>query len=117
MTGAKQSNAYKNIKKVQVKWACKKQHVNPEYSHEVILDVEITKIRSTSHHLVFIFLDKEYALISRRYQLHPASATTQCPSGHTDARSQKKKKKNYEKEKSRFSEQFLVAAAELTPPR
>jgi hypothetical protein len=64
-----------------------------------------------------IFLDKEYALISRRYQLHPASATTQYPSGHTDAHSQKKKKKNYEKEKSRFSEQFLVAAAELTPPR
>jgi hypothetical protein len=29
----------------------------------------------------------------------------------------KKKKKNYKKEKSRFSEQFLVAAAELTPPR
>jgi hypothetical protein len=66
--------------------------------------------------VVVHFLDKEYALISRRYELHPASATTQCPSGHTDAHSQKKKK-NYEKEKSRFSEQFLVAAAELTSPR
>jgi hypothetical protein len=32
-----------------------------------------------------IFLNKEYALISRRYQLHPTFATTHCPSGHTDA--------------------------------
>jgi hypothetical protein len=38
----------------------------------------------------FFFLDKEYILISSRYQLHPASATTQCPSGNTDAHSQKK---------------------------
>jgi hypothetical protein len=39
------------------------------------------------------FLDKEYALISRRYQLHPASATTQCLSGHTDAHSQKRRRR------------------------
>jgi hypothetical protein len=38
-----------------------------------------------------IFLDKEYILISRRYQLHPASATTYCPSGTADAHSQTKK--------------------------
>jgi hypothetical protein len=45
------------------------------------------------------FLDKEYILISRRYQLHPASATTQCPSGNTDAHSQLKQKKKFEIEK------------------
>jgi hypothetical protein len=42
------------------------------------------------------FLDKEYILISSRYQLHSTSATTQCPSNNTDAHSQKKKK-NYRK--------------------
>jgi hypothetical protein len=36
------------------------------------------------------FFDKEYILILRGYQLHPASATTQCPSGNTDAHNQKK---------------------------
>jgi hypothetical protein len=39
------------------------------------------------------FLDKKYILISRRYQLHPASVTTQCPSGKKDAHSQLKQKK------------------------
>jgi hypothetical protein len=59
------------------------------------------------------FLDKEYILISSRYQLHPASTTTQCPSGNTDAHSQKKFTEN---KKPRYSEKFLVAAT-LTPPR
>jgi hypothetical protein len=39
------------------------------------------------------FFDKEYILISRRYQFDPA-----CPSGNTDAHNQKKKKK-YKKKK------------------
>jgi hypothetical protein len=51
------------------------------------------------YYLYMFFLDKEYILISRRYQLHPASATTQCPSGNTDAHSQLKQNKKYEKEK------------------
>jgi hypothetical protein len=34
-------------------------------------------------------IDKEHILISWRYQLHPASATTHCHSGITDAHSQK----------------------------
>jgi hypothetical protein len=50
------------------------------------------------------FLDKKYILISRRYQIHPASATTQCPNGKTDAHSQLKQKKKYKKEKSCFSD-------------
>jgi hypothetical protein len=48
----------------------------------------------------FSFLDKEYILILRRYQLYPVSATTQCPSGNTDAHGQLKQKKKYEIEKS-----------------
>jgi hypothetical protein len=40
--------------------------------------------------------DKEYILILKRYQLHLASATTQRPSGITDAHS-KKIEKNYRK--------------------
>jgi hypothetical protein len=36
-------------------------------------------------------LDKEYILISRRYQLHPASATTQCSNDNMDAQAEKKK--------------------------
>jgi hypothetical protein len=36
------------------------------------------------------FLDKEYILILKRYQLHSASAATQCLSGITDAHSQQK---------------------------
>jgi hypothetical protein len=31
-------------------------------------------------------------MISRRYQLHPASVTIHCPIGNPDARSQKKEK-------------------------
>jgi hypothetical protein len=44
------------------------------------------------------FLDKEYILILRRYQLHLASATTHCSNDNTDSHSQKKKK-NYRKRK------------------
>jgi hypothetical protein len=39
------------------------------------------------------FFDKGNILISRRYQLHPASATTHHPNGTTDAHSQKQEKK------------------------
>jgi hypothetical protein len=60
------------------------------------------------------FFDKEYILISRRYQIHSASATTLCPSGNMDTHNQKKK--NYRKEKTRYSDKFLVTAA-LTPSR
>jgi hypothetical protein len=38
------------------------------------------------------FFAKEHILISRRYQLHLASATTQCPSD-TDAHRKKEYKK------------------------
>ena len=37
-------------------------------------------------------MEKDNILISKRYQLHPASATTQCPKGSTDALSQPKQK-------------------------
>jgi hypothetical protein len=37
------------------------------------------------------FFDKGNILISIKYQLHPASATTHCLSDNTDAHSQKKK--------------------------
>jgi hypothetical protein len=62
------------------------------------------------------FLDKEYILISRRYQLHPASATTHCPSDITDAHSPKHKEELQKKEKSRYSNLFLETTA-LTPPK
>jgi hypothetical protein len=58
------------------------------------------------------FFDKEYILISRRYQLHSASpimATMQCPSDIRDAYSYKKKCK---KEKSCYSDQFLIAGVQ-----
>jgi hypothetical protein len=45
-----------------------------------------------------IFFEKVHILVSRRYQLHSASATTHCPSGITEAHSQKRKK-NYKKRK------------------
>jgi hypothetical protein len=45
------------------------------------------------------FFGREYILISRRYQLNPASATTYCPSGITDAHI-KQRKKHYENGKS-----------------
>jgi hypothetical protein len=44
------------------------------------------------------FFDKEHILISRRYQLHPVSATTPCPNNIKNAHSQKKEK-NYKKRK------------------
>jgi hypothetical protein len=50
--------------------------------------------------LDYFFLDKEYALISRRYQLYPASATTQCPSGHMDAHNQKRRRRRITKKKN-----------------
>jgi hypothetical protein len=40
-----------------------------------------------------LFFDKEYILISRRYQLHLASARTQYPSGNVDAHNHKKGRK------------------------
>jgi hypothetical protein len=40
---------------------------------------------------IFYFFDKEYILISRRYQLHPTSATTQYSNSITDAHNQKMK--------------------------
>jgi hypothetical protein len=55
-----------------------------------------------------IFFDKGNILISWRYQLHLASATTQYPIGNTDAHVQKRKK-NYKKI-SHYSDLFLVAA-------
>jgi hypothetical protein len=56
------------------------------------------------------FFDKEYILISRRYQIHSASATTSCSSGNTT------KKRRRIKKKPRCSDKFLVIAA-LTPPK
>jgi hypothetical protein len=46
------------------------------------------------------FFDKEYILILRGYQLHPASAITQCPSGNTDAHNQKKEEEELQKKKN-----------------
>jgi hypothetical protein len=48
--------------------------------------VRVTAVRSKT--IVGYFLDKEYILISKRYQIHLISATTQCPNGETDAHSQ-----------------------------
>jgi hypothetical protein len=48
--------------------------------------------------MIISFFDKAYILISRRYQLHLASATTQCPNGNKDTQSLKKKK-NYKNRK------------------
>jgi hypothetical protein len=59
------------------------------------------------------FFNKKHILISRRYQLYLVTTAIQCPSINTGAQSQKNK--NYIKEKSRYNDQFLVAAA-LTPP-
>jgi hypothetical protein len=58
------------------------------------------------------FFDKEYILISRRYQIHSASATTSCSSGNTT----KKRRRIKNKERPRYSDKFLVIAA-LTPPK
>jgi hypothetical protein len=54
-------------------------------------------------------------LISRRYKLHPTSATKQCPNDIKDAHKQKDMKK-YIKEISSYSALFLIAAVQ-TPPR
>jgi hypothetical protein len=56
----------------------------------------ITKANKDQH-----FFDKEYILISRRYQLHPVSATISYPNGINDAHSQTREK-NYKKERSRY---------------
>jgi hypothetical protein len=61
------------------------------------------------------FSTKGNILISRRYQLRTASAITQCPNSNTNAHSQKRKK-NYKKEKTSYSDLLLVAA-DQTPPR
>jgi hypothetical protein len=62
------------------------------------------------------FFNKEYTLISRRYQLHPAFATMQCPMVirmHTAEKKEKLQKKikprysEKEKEKPRFVEHNL----------
>jgi hypothetical protein len=49
---------------------------------------------------ILLFPDKEHLLISQRYQLHLASATTHYPSCITDAHNQKKE--------PRYSDLFLV---------
>jgi hypothetical protein len=43
-------------------------------------------------HNIYCFFNKEYILISRWYQLHLVSTTTQYPNGSTDAYSPKKRK-------------------------
>jgi hypothetical protein len=43
--------------------------------------------------------DKERILISRRYQLHLASAITQCPIDNTDAHIQKEEEEELQKRK------------------
>jgi hypothetical protein len=60
-----------------------------------------------------MFFYKEHILISQRYQLHPASATS-CPNGIKDAHSQEKKGNT--KKKSRYRDRKLETAT-LTPPR
>jgi hypothetical protein len=47
---------------------------------------------------IFSLFDKEHILISRRYQLHPALATTSCPNDIKDAHIQQKERKITEKE-------------------
>ena len=65
--------------------------------------------------LIEDFFDKEYILISRRYQLYPASATKQSPKGLTDAHSQTKEEEIKKKEKSRYRVPVLVATAQPPP--
>jgi hypothetical protein len=63
--------------------------------------------------LFFFFFDKEYILISQRYQLHPASATTQCPKDlrmHTALKQMEEQEENNNKERSRYCDLFLVDA-------
>jgi hypothetical protein len=63
---------------------------------------------------ILFFFDKEHILISRRYQLHSASATTSCPNDIKDARNQKKRR--ITKKKSRYGDRKLETAT-LAPPR
>jgi hypothetical protein len=61
------------------------------------------------------FFDKEHILISRIYQLHPASATTHALVAiwmHIA----KKRRRTTKKEKSRYCDQFLITTA-LTQPK
>jgi hypothetical protein len=51
----------------------------------------------------------------RRYKLHLASATTQCPNGITDAQS-KRIEEELQGKKSRYNDLFLVAVVQ-PPPR
>jgi hypothetical protein len=75
----------------------------------------IRVVLSSEYLQILDFFDKEYILISRRYQLH--SALQQHSALVTiQMHIAKKQKKNYKNEKSRFSDQFLVAVAQ-TPPR
>jgi hypothetical protein len=62
-----------------------------------------------------LFFDKDNILILRRYQLHPTSATTQCPNDIRDAHKQKDMKK-YRNKRSRYSALFLIAVVQ-TPPK
>jgi hypothetical protein len=92
-------------------------------SHPMLLQNQVLRtfnillaraIRSCIFRFWFSFFDKRNILISWRYQLHPASATTQYPSGSTDAQSQNEKKKL--KNRSPVSVPVLIEAAQ-TPPR
>ena len=78
------------------------------------VDVKLYRVQDNRNFYLNFFIDKEHILISRWYELHPASATTRAlaaPRMHTA----QNKKKNYEK-KSRYSDLFLVTA-DLTPPK
>jgi hypothetical protein len=74
----------------------------------------MVRFQQESRSELYIF-DQEHILISRRYQLHSAFATTHCPSGIIDAHNPKKRRITI-KEKSRYSDLFLLAVV-LTPPR
>jgi hypothetical protein len=50
------------------------------------------------------FFYKEYVLISKKYQLHIAFATTHWPSGSIDAHNQKRIRRITKKEKSCYSD-------------
>jgi hypothetical protein len=62
-----------------------------------------------------IFFDKGNILISKRYQLHSASATTHHSNDTMDAHNQKREKKT-KKQKSRYSISGLTTAIH-PPPR
>ena len=54
--------------------------------HVIYNLIEKTKLNTCSSYFMRFMkkIDKEHILISRRYQLHPASATTNCPNSITD---------------------------------